>query len=284
MENNRFKTQHPDQLTFTGHAKKYPHLPLALDGLGIYHLQEHVDRPFGITCWQWVQCVKGKGELLLNGTAYILEEGAGVLLPPHQSHVYYALSDSWYTNFLCFSGALVDEIMNLLKLTEAGVYHLTQPERVLSYENRIFDISASNPIHCALDISKLLYSLLVDLSINIKSAHSTQSIISNEKIHAAICFMQEHFSEPIGLVDIAAHVQLSKEYLCQLFKKTTNSTVLEYLTQIRLSEAKTALLKFPEKTIGDISRMCGFDTPSYFCAVFKKHEHMTALQFCQTRK
>ncbi len=273
-----------NQLTFTGHYKKYPHLPLALEGLGIYHLQEHVDRPAGVNFWQWIQSVKGKGELLLNGSSYPLEEGCGILLPPNLPHVYYSVSNEWYTNFLCFHGALADNIMELLHLTDAGVYQLTQPERILDYENRIFDICLSNPIHGALDISKLLYSLLVDLSINIKKAHSSQTFTGNETVHSAICFMQEHFSESIGLSDIASHVQLSREYLCQLFKKTTNSTVLEYLTQIRLAEAKTALLKFPDKTIGDISRMCGFDTPSYFCSVFKKHEHMTPLQFCQIRK
>lgn len=284
MKNSSFEHHQEDLLTFTAHSKKYPHLPLALDGLGIYHLQEYVNRPSGITSWQWVQVVQGTGEFLLDNTAYLLEEGSGILIPPHQPHVYSGISDQWYTNFLCFDGALANEIMELLNLSRVGVYHLTQPERVLDYENRIFDISVSNPIHSALDISKLLYSLLVDLSINIKRSNSSQSITGNEKIHAAIGFMQEHFSEPIGLVDIAAHVQLTKEYLCQLFKKTTNSTVLDYLTQIRLAEAKTALLKFPDKTVGDISRMCGFDTPSYFCAVFKKHEHMTPLQFRQTRK
>ncbi|MCI8280832.1 MAG: AraC family transcriptional regulator [Lachnospiraceae bacterium] len=271
-----------EPLTFTGHSRKYPSLPLALDGLGLYHLQEHVDRP-GMEFWQWIQCIQGRGVLLLGESSYPVEEGGGILLPAQCPHTYYGLTKTWYTSFLCIGGPLLGPLMELLEFTQPGVYQLSAPEQILNLEQEIFHLYLENETRSAPEISKLLYRLLLELSADAKHAHSSLSSLEDDRVHTAIRYMQEHYGDPIGLSEIASQVHLSREYFCQLFKKATDSTVLEYLTQIRLSEAKTLLLKCPDKTIREISQLCGFDTPSYFCAVFKKHEHMTPLQFSQAR-
>lgn len=279
-----YQTKYREQIVFTGHSKKYPNLPLALDGLGVCHLQEHVDRPMGIDSWQWIQCISGTGELLVNGSSYVVAPGDGMLLPPGCSHIYYCLQEPWFVNFLCCNGSLLHSLTELLELTVPGVYHLPQPQKILDYEDEICGTYRKDSQRSAFEISQILYRLLTDLSMDIKITQTSQTLPQDEKIHQAVCYMQEHFHESIGLADIAAFVGLSKEYLCHTFKKSTNATLLEYLTQIRLAEAKMALLKFPDKTVGEISRMCGFDSPSYFCAVFKKHEHLTPGQFCQGRR
>lgn len=273
-----------EQLTFTGHARKYPHLPLALEALGIYHCQEYVSRPDGIDAWQWVQCIEGKGELVLDGKIYPIEEGHGILLPVRCIHDYYSITARWITNFLCINGALIDSITELYSITEPGVYQLSQAQKILDCEERIFELSQQNTSQNAFEISKLLYALLTDLSTDIKKSHSGQSKPGNAKIHDTINYMNQNYSHPITLNDIAAHAGLTREYLCQLFKSATASTVLEFLTQIRLAEAKTLLVKFPDKTLRKIAGMCGFESSSYFCYVFKKHEQMTPVQFRQSRR
>lgn len=268
------------RLNFAGHSKKYPNLPLALDGFGLRHHQEPIDRPRGMDFWQWIQCIQGRGTLLLGDTSYPVTPGCGMLIPPGCGHIYRG-DENWYVNFLCCGGAQVLEITRLLGLASAGAYQLTHPERILQYEDEIAGIYRENRIDCHLELSKLLYGLLVDLSQDIRLSHGGQSVPQNEKLHAVVCFIQEHFSENIGLTEIAGSVGLSREYLCQIFKNHTGSTILEYLTETRLSEAKALLLAHPEKTIGEIARLCGFDSPSYFCYVFKKNEHMTPRQFAQ---
>lgn len=270
-------------LNFAGHSKKYPNLPIALDGFGLHHLQEPIDRPGGMDFWQWIQCTEGCGTLILADASYQVPPGCGMLIPPGCSHMYRGNGCSWYVNFLCCGGALIQEITRQLGLTAAGAYQLSQPGRILQYEDEIAKIYQANGIGCHLALSKLLYQLLVDLSQDIRLSQAGQSAPQNEKLHQVICYIQEHFAENIGLTEIAASAGLSREYLCQIFKKHTGSTLLEHLTETRLSEAKVMLLAHPEKTIGEIARLCGFDSPSYFCYVFKKNEHMTPRQFAQGR-
>lgn len=270
-----------ERLNFAGHSKKYPNLPLALDGFGIQHLQEPIDRPEGMDFWQWIQCTKGSGRLSLGSQSYIVTPGSGMLLPPGEASFYYGSGESWYINFLCCGGALVKEITSRLGLDTAGVYRLSHPEKILAYWEKISQICEEHAMNAQFALSVLLYQMLVELSQEIQLTNAGKSQPRNEKIHAAVCFMQKHYSENIGLDEIAGAVGLSKEYLCQIFKKHTGSTLLEHLTQTRISEAKVLLLAHPQKTVGEIARLCGFDSPSYFCSVFKKNEHMTPQQFAR---
>lgn len=279
MNNTSIITSHHQKLHFAGHSKKYPNLPLALDELGLSHLQEPIDRPFGIDSWQWIQCLSGSGTLQINGHSYLVSKGCGMLIPNGYSHVYFDNGNNWYVNFLCCGGALIQEITSQLNLQTPGAYRLLHPEKILDYEKTIADLYLRNDLDCHLALSKLLYQLMIDLSQDIHMAHAGQPFPQNEKIHNAIRFIQEHFTENISLSDIANSVNLSKEYLCHIFKQHTGSTLLEYLTETRLSEAKVLLMAYPNKTVGEIAQHCGFDSPSYFCSVFKKHVHMTPLQF-----
>jgi AraC family transcriptional regulator, arabinose operon regulatory protein len=72
---------------------------------------------------------------------------------------------------------------------------------------------------------------------------------------------------------------LSKEYLCQLFKKINGFSIFDYITDVRLAKAKTLLIKERNEKIKNISRMCGYEDVSYFGMVFKKKEGMTPAKF-----
>lgn len=272
-----------EKLYFAGHSRKYPNLPLALDGLGLHHLQEPIDRPVGMGFWQWIQCIEGSGTLVIDGRTYPVSPGSGMLIPSGTASLYYDNGAAWYVNFLCCGGALVDEITRQFGLSAAGAYKLYNPDIILDYYYDIAELYEQNRINSQLSLSAQLYRFLTELSQQVYLTHAGKQQPQNEKIHAAICFMQEHYSENIGLAEIAEAVGLSKEYLCQIFKKHTGSTLLEHLTETRIAEAKVLLLSHPQMTVGEIARLCGFDSPSYFCSVFKKSEHMTPRQFAHVR-
>lgn len=272
-----------DQINFAGHSRKYPTLPLALDGFGIRHQQEPIDRAAGINSWQWIQCVEGSGMLVVDSKAYHVTPGSGMLIPRGAASLYHDNGKSWYVNFLCCGGALIDEITTQLGLYTAGAYQLSNPDIILKYWEEIEELYSRNEMNAHFALSALIYRMLVELSQEILLSHAGGAQPQNEKIHDAIRFIQAHYSEEIGLAEIADAAGLSKEYLCQIFKKHTGSTVLEYLTETRIAEAKVLLLSHPTKTIGEIARLCGFGSSSYFCSVFKRSEQMTPLQFAQGR-
>ena len=88
-------------------------------------------------------------------------------------------------------------------------------------------------------------------------------------------YLQKEFGRTITLDELSAVVGLSKEYMCSYFKKKMNKTIMQVLCDIRIMNACVMLNRFPDKKIAEISKKCGFESPSYFGAVFRKHRGMT---------
>lgn len=89
-------------------------------------------------------------------------------------------------------------------------------------------------------------------------------------MRTAVIFLQEHFTEPIGLNDVARQADLSPAYFSTLFKQEMGAGFSEYLLSLRL-ERVCARLRTTGQTIKQISEEAGFADYSYFCRIFKKN-------------
>ena len=78
--------------------------------------------------------------------------------------------------------------------------------------------------------------------------------------------------------DIKKMVGYSHTQLSFLFKKYTHSTLINYLSKLRL-EFGEHLLRNTDKEVLDISYEIGYDSVSYFIKSFTKHYGITPLQF-----
>ena len=48
---------------------------------------------------------------------------------------------------------------------------------------------------------------------------------------------------------------------------------------VRLAEAKYQLMHYPEKSVCEIAKACGFRSPSYFGKIFKDSTGLTPAQY-----
>ena len=71
---------------------------------------------------------------------------------------------------------------------------------------------------------------------------------------------------------------LSKSQLNRKIKSMTGINTAAYIKQFRLAHAEI-LLRDPEKAIGDIVLMCGFESASYFTKLFKEKFGMTPSEY-----
>jgi transcriptional regulator GlxA family with amidase domain len=105
-------------------------------------------------------------------------------------------------------------------------------------------------------------------------SHSQQSIYLdfrnhiNPKIHQVQDFLIENISGENSIETLASVVAMSPRNLSRVFKEETGSTIVEYLTRLRLEHAKT-LLNNPEYTIDFIASQCGFKTARQLQRILK---------------
>jgi len=80
--------------------------------------------------------------------------------------------------------------------------------------------------------------------------------------------IHKEYAADIGLEYLAEKVFLSPSYLSYLFKSVTGGSVVQYITNYRLEEAKKFLSNTNMKII-DVSKSVGYLNSSYFCSIFK---------------
>jgi AraC-like DNA-binding protein/ligand-binding sensor protein len=90
--------------------------------------------------------------------------------------------------------------------------------------------------------------------------------------------VEERGAAQITIQDLADAVHLSCGHLSRVFRKTTGTTLEQYLIQQRMELAKRALLD-PRLNVAEVAERCGFCNPAYFASVFKKHVKCTPREF-----
>lgn len=98
-------------------------------------------------------------------------------------------------------------------------------------------------------------------------------------VEAAIAYMNTHFAENISLKTLAKEVGASGNYLSDLFKKETGINYVEYLTNIRIREAKKLLAGKSNPKISDVAQSVGYASDRYMIDVFKKVTGMTPAEY-----
>ncbi|UQZ82595.1 HTH-type transcriptional regulator YesS [Paenibacillus konkukensis] len=102
-----------------------------------------------------------------------------------------------------------------------------------------------------------------------RSGHSRQL---SERIAQ---YIEQHYGDDsLSLTTIAEHFQLTPQYLSAFFKKQTGMNLTDYLTRVRIDEAKK-LMQNKKLTFAQIANQVGYANDIGFIRVFKKYEGTT---------
>ena len=83
-----------------------------------------------------------------------------------------------------------------------------------------------------------------------------------------VAYINTHFQEKLSLDTLKKQFFVSKNTLCKNFQQVMHCSVMEYCSAVRLNEAKQLLLT-TDKSIEDISDLCGYSSANYFSLFFK---------------
>ncbi|SHH50809.1 two-component system, response regulator YesN [Caloranaerobacter azorensis DSM 13643] len=91
---------------------------------------------------------------------------------------------------------------------------------------------------------------------------------THEIIERAKEYIYKNYNKDIKLEDVAEKVSVSPYYFSKLFKKEMGKNFIDFLTELRIEEAKKKLDE--GMSIKAVSRCIGYSDPNYFSRVFKK--------------
>ncbi len=101
--------------------------------------------------------------------------------------------------------------------------------------------------------------------------------LSNEHLAGALRYIRQHYAEDLDLQTLAQNVFVSTYYISHLFRSEMGTTFSDYLTKVRLEEAKKHLAQglSVEKT----AELVGYSDGNYFIKIFKKYVGVTPAKY-----
>lgn len=134
-------------------------------------------------------------------------------------------------------------------------------DRLQHYVNKIMGLSLKeqNP--------KQFFKALLVLGDNLKINVNQTSF---DKIDSIKKYIDQNYMKDISIASVAEIYNLTPNYVSKLFHEKIGTKFTDYLTQIRIYNAKILLSSNNDISIKEVSSMVGYNSPRYFTNIFYK--------------
>lgn len=127
-------------------------------------------------------------------------------------------------------------------------------------------------LHHFEQITNLQYHMVKHYTKSVEELRYSRN--QSELMTNVASYVRHHLSDAIKTDDIADALFISRSHLSTRFKQESGMNLSEYITQLKMSEAKH-LLAHSDKSLSLISAYLGYSSQSHFCRVFKKYVGMS---------
>lgn len=233
----------------------------------------------------------GKRTILSEQKIYDLHTGDVLLWRPNFLHkgagsdTHEKFGIEFSKNFLnyYFTSNMQKELLNCFNYNIIHL-HTEDKKKFETLYEKMYDEYTNGDLY-AVTIAEIL--LLLDRAgkqyeNEMRQSHNSPSKTS-ERINTILSYIEENFSDIKSIDEIAEHSYINKSYLCRLFKKETNMTVMDYLYNYRIQQA-CEMLTSSENSVAQTAQLCGFENTSHFIKMFKTMLGCTPGQFRKNRK
>ena len=238
--------------------------------------------------WEMVYVDRGEIDVLAETTGYRLQQGDVIFHKPMEFHTL-ASNDRDPNNVLVVTFSARGEAVNYFenKLFTLDARHKKLLALMLDEGRDLFpDLSGKNgsgpPMGQAplFGSSQLLLSYLEQFLIllirsNRQSERSSRkSGIAKKNVENILVehireYLEKHVYGTVKLTDLCRGFNMSKSYLCQLFKEATGKSIIDYYIHLKTEEARQ-LIRKGEYNFTQISELLGYSGIHHFSRSFKQ--------------
>lgn len=279
-----------------------------LQQLFTVHYFEHFrDYPFcGESHDFWEMIYVGTGEITVIDELYPepfhLQQGQLLLLPPNSFHEFRYRSQSYIDLFIT-SFSVSDPAIN--SFIQYPLHQTTSTQRNLIVQiimearrgfllplseiplEQVILLKEGAPYGCIKMIQGLLELLLIQLyrevqarqPVRLENAQVQKS--SLDCVSRALVFLKENLYSPIRMEDVCRHVGLSTSQLQKNFSAKMGHTVMGFLAELRIEEAKF-LIRQQEYTFTEIAEKLCFCSVHHFSRRFKQFTTLTPSEYARS--
>ncbi|MBF0245553.1 MAG: helix-turn-helix transcriptional regulator, partial [Planctomycetes bacterium] len=169
--------------------------------------------------------------------------------------------------YLCLAGREILRLTGELIERRGPVFALPEENPAVQEAASICLSLYRSEIENPYQASRLAYGFLMKLSEELLPGREGPA--QPDWVIAVARFCRDHFSEEIGVDEMAAVSGYSRYHFSRLFRHATGSAPGEYLQKIRLNQAARSLTR-SELSVKQIAHQSGFRDYNYFCRAFRQ--------------
>ena len=256
--------------------------------LSLFHIQEignlqatkpHTSKRNYLASYLFFMVLAGSGELQYEGATYKLDPGSCVFIDTRKNYSHTTSNDLWNISWIHFNGPTLANIYQ--KYKERGGLPAFKPSDFKIYLSKFEELyktvlsqSYTKDMDINTGISSILSSLMKD------SWHPEKSFTSAKKTRMIEIkkYLDENYKNKISLDMLSNKFNINKYYLTKVFKEQFGVSIMDYLLDIRITEAKN-LLRFSSMSAEQIGLLSGIGDVYYFSRVFKKIEGISIREY-----
>ena len=226
--------------------------------------------------------LKGCGMVQSRDIIMQLPEKTAVYINCHDFHKYCAVSDDWEFLWAHIKGNTAEAFYHMLYPNDIFCIDMNKLPKETFMQEQLFllmEQMQKNDIISSTSLSVTVHMVLNALiECSLAREHGKKKLLHTDAVEHVISFVHTHYAENISIDDMLQGIPVSKYHFIRSFKRTMGITPYHYLTNYRITQAKT-LLRSDERTVGEIAEACGFADTSNFIVQFRKYTGQNPLQY-----
>ena len=244
--------------------------------------------------WEMVYVDSGSVEISTDEKFSILKQGDVIFHKPDEFHTLNAnkrtAANVFVISFVCSSESMHffdEKIMSVPSNLKKHISSIIEEYKETFFPMKPDDVKLSikdnPPIGSQQMIKTYLEQFLILLirheqgKKNLRVFPSKESM-ENHLVSEMIKWIDSNIYKDISIAQICDELNYSRAYLSKIFKQETDYTILEYIVQQKIKEAKK-LIREKNMNFTQISDKLSFDNPHYFSRVFKRVTNMTPSEY-----
>ena len=227
--------------------------------------------PRQVDYYDFTFVLDGEMVFITQGKTYTLKKNDAILLPPNREHQ--RLEGKTPVKYVSFNFTKNENAEFPQDIFLRGVISSEIRKLIAAFPHSHLSPYYNSKEKCANILNYILLDIL--------SGEAPRS--NNEHIDKIIRYTDENITQKLSLASISKEVNLSREYLCELFKKETGKNLTDYINERKIYVAKELILS-GKMSLSQVASYVGYSDYTYFSRLFKKYFDITPITLKNNNK
>ena len=225
---------------------------------------------------------RGKVRHTLNKDTAELQRGSIYFLTPTDFHSIISLEETDIINIAFTNNMISSKLIDYLNQPIQHTFFLKGADFEY-FEGRAQRIAKENESNIFKD--EIASAIITEMLYLLFRALSSESFFNQSPslLQSAISIINKHYMDNITIQSVSDELHVTPQYLGKLFKERMNTSMTDYLTNLKLKHACHMLIH-SDIPIKDLAFESGYNSVEYFLYVFKKNIKTTPSEYRRTNK